>query len=56
MVRAETERKLLETSGLYVEENTYSALWETMEHWMLDDLIEIHNSDPNDSHVDPNAL
>ena len=56
MVRAETARKLLETSGLYVEENTYSALRETMEHQMLDDLIEIHNSDPNDSHVDPHAL
>ncbi len=45
MVRAETARKLLETSGLYVEENTYFALRDSMEHRMLDDLVDLHNCD-----------
>ncbi len=56
MVRAETEHKLQETSGLYVKDNTYSALQHAMEHCMLDDLVNLHNSDPDNSHVNPMHL
>ena len=56
MVHAETVRKLLETSGLYVEENTYSVLRDSIEYRMLDDLVDLHNRDSDDAHVDPHAL
>ena len=39
-----------------MEDNIYSALLDAMEHSMLDAFIDIHNSDPNDSHVDSYAL
>ena len=57
-VRNETKRKLEETSGLTLEDNTYSALRQTMQERMLDDLIHDHNHDPNsdDYHIDPHAL
>ena len=56
MLRAETARKLMETSGLCVEENTYAALRATMQQRMLDDLIHDHNHDSKEYHVDPDAL
>jgi len=45
VVREESKCKLEETSGLQVKENTYSALCQTMQHHMLDDLIHNHNHD-----------
>ena len=58
LVRDETKRKLEETSGLVLEDNTYSALRQTMQERMLDDLIHDHNHDPNsdDLHIDPHAF
>ena len=57
LVSDETKRKLEETLGLVLEDNTYSALHQTMQELMLDDLIHNDNHDPkyDDLHIDPSC-